>query len=395
MLSCKAPAGGPDAGNPAAGCRSRATQQMSIRSLFLLINTFNYALNYRFGTLPFLIGSRMKYFLFVLLAASFLHAAPGEEQIVINNRILTTVNGKTLSVLDVVKQMDVFLNQYYPQYLESEPARMQFYTTQWKTTLQRMIDQELMVADAESREVKATDAEVREEIQNRYGPNVMGSLDKLGINYEEAKKMIHQELVVQKIQWLRVTSKVLSKVTTEVLKNAFKDYLAKNPPKEIWNYQFLTLRYDNVDTAMSIAQQVEALQETSGNVLSVAADLLKQKLPEAEWTHLSLSPDLQSEDKELSEAHRDVLSKMSGAGWSEPTIQQSRDGSQVVRIFNLKSHTKQEAPLFETMANGLKQEILNQYADKEMEVYLARLHQRFNYNPSSLDIPSQFEPFSF
>lgn len=32
----------PDAGNPAAGCRSRATQQVAIRSLFLPTNTFNY-----------------------------------------------------------------------------------------------------------------------------------------------------------------------------------------------------------------------------------------------------------------------------------------------------------------------------------------------------------------
>ncbi len=298
-------------------------------------------------------------------------------------------------MLDVVKQMDVYLSQYYPQYLDAEEAKIQFYNVQWKPTLQRMIDQELMMADAESREVKATDAEVREEIQNRYGPNVMGSLDKLGISYEEAKKMVYQDLVVQKIQWLRVTSKVLARVTTEVIKKTFDEYLIKNPPKEMWTYQFLTLRFDEIDTAMSQAEQIKDLQETSSSLLSVAADLFKQKLPETEWTHFSLSSELQLEEKELSEAHRDVLAKMTVNDWSKPIVQQSRDGSQVVRIFHLKSHTKQETPLFETMANGLRQEILNQYAEKEMDVYLARLHQRFNYNNDSLDIPPQFEPFSF
>lgn len=335
----------------------------------------------------------MKYFLLLILSATFIHAQP--QEMVVNNRILTTVNGKTLSMLDVVKQMDVFLSQYYPQYLDSEQARMQFYTMQWKSTLQRMIDQELMMADAESREVKATDAEVREEIQNRYGPNVMGALDKLGLTYEEARKMVHQDLVVQKIQWLRVTSKVLSRVTTGVVKKAFDEYLVKNPPKEMWTYQFLTLRYDDVEMALSLAEQIEDLKESSGNTLSVAADVFKQKLPESEWTRLSLSSEFQSEEKELSEAHRAVLSQMTLHSWSAPIVQQSRDGSQVVRIFHLKSHTKQETPVFETMANGLKQELLNQYADKEMEVYLARLHQRFNYSPSSLNIPAQFEPFSF
>ncbi|MGH2612338.1 MAG: hypothetical protein ACRDFB_04745 [Rhabdochlamydiaceae bacterium] len=47
------------------------------------------------------------------------------------------------------------------------------------------------------------------------------------------------------------------------------------------------------------------------------------------------------------------------------------------------------------MATGLRQELLNQYADQEMGVYLTRLYQRFNYSQSSLNIPPQFEPFSF
>lgn len=335
----------------------------------------------------------MKYFLALLLSVSLLHA--DGEKIVVNNRILTTVNGKTLSVLDVVKKMDVFLSQNYPQYLDSEPTKMQFYNMRWKATLQQMVDEELMMADAESREVKATDAEVREEIQNRYGPNVMGSLDKLGITYEEAKKMVHQELVVQKIQWLRVTSKVLAKVTTEVVKKAFDEYLVKNPPKEMWTYQFLTLRYDDVDTARSLAAQIVDLNETAGGVLAVAADLFKQKLPEAEWTHLSLSSEFQSEEKELSAPHREILAKTELGKWSAPVVQESRDGSKVVRIFHLKGHTKQETPQFETMAGGMRTELLNKYADKEMEAYLARLHQRFNFAESSLDIPAQFEPFSF
>lgn len=342
----------------------------------------------------------LKYLLAVLLSFHVLSptlaafSLSTNQEIIVNNRILTTINGKTISVLDVMKQMDVFLNQYYPQYLDSSPAKLQFYSTQWKPTLERMIDQELMMADAESREIKSTDAEVREEIQNRYGPNVMGSLDKLGISYEEAKEMVHRDLVVQKIQWLRVTSKVITKVTTEMTKKAYDDYLKKNPPKEVWTYQFLTLRYDSVEAALSQAQQIKDLQERSGKALSIAVDLFKEQLPEPERSHLTLSSELQSEDKELSSANRDVLTTLALGSWSDPIVQQSRDGSQVVRIFHLKNHTKQETPAFETIASGLKQELLNQYAEAEMEVYVARLHQRFGYDPKALDIPPQFEPFS-
>ncbi len=316
------------------------------------------------------------------------------SEVILNNRILTTVNGKTISLLDVVKQMDVFLSQYYPEYLDSKPACLQFYSTQWKPTLQRMIDQELMMADAESREIKATDAEVREEIQNRYGPNVMASLDRLRISYDEAKAMTHQDLVVQKIQWFRVTSKVLGKVTTEVIRKAYDRYLKENPPKEVWTYQFLTFRYDTSEAAMPLAAKIVELYEPSNGTLSIAADLFKQNLPEEEWSHLSLSSEFQLDDHELSSAHRDILSQLAINSWSAPTLQQSRDGTQVVRIFHLKAHTKQETPLFETISNQLRQGLLNEYAEAEMQVYLSRLHQRFDYHEDALNIPPHFEPFS-
>jgi len=336
----------------------------------------------------------MKYLLFLVCAVSSLCAFRGHE-IQVKNRILTTVNGQTISVLDVMKQMDMFLNQNYPQYLDSSEMRMQYYTTQWKQTLQRMVDEELMLADAESKEVKATDAEVREEIQNRYGPNVMQSLDRLGFSYDEAKKMIHKEIVVQKIQWLRVTSKVMSNVTNKVVKNEFNSYVAKNPPKELWTYQFLTLRGRTVEEALATAQEVASLRQSSNLSLASALEAFKEKHPDSIAVKLTLSSDIQMEQRELSEANRVVLTQTALSSWSKPVIQKTRDGSEVVRIFHVKSHTKQESPLFQTMVAGLKNELLNRYLDKEMDAYISRLHQRFDFTPDMLDIPSQFEPFTF
>lgn len=329
--------------------------------------------------------------LLLLVAVSTLCAARAPE-IRVKNRILTTVNGQTISVLDVMKQMDVFLNQNYPQYLDSKEMRMQYYTSQWRETLQRMVDEELMLADAESKEIKASDAEVREEIQNRYGPNVRKSLDRLGISYEEARKMVHKEIVVQKIQWLRVTSKVMSNVTNKVVKSEFDQYLTKNPPKELWTYQFLTLRAESVEEALAAAQEVEAMQSGS---LASALDAFKEKHPDSLAVKLTLSSEIQMEEKELSDMNRHVLHKTALSTWSKPVIQKTRDGSEVVRIFHVKSHTKQESPLFQTMVAGLKNELLNRHLDKEMNVYIARLHKKFNFDQTSLDIPPQFEPFSF
>lgn len=333
-----------------------------------------------------------------LLLGTTLQSAPlppveQVQEIVVNNRILTKVNGRNISVLDVMKHMDVFLSRYYPQYRDSKTARYQFYSTQWRQTLQQMVDHELMVADAESREIKVSDGEVREEIQTRYGPNVMGTLDDLGISYEEARDMVEQDMIVQRIQWLRVTSKILQKVTSVEIKNAYQKFLQENPAKENWKYQFLTIRGTDADDNQKLALKLSALQEKAQGNLTVAADLFKAEFPDSTAT-LTVSQEFDVEDKALSQANRAVLSQLNNDQWSLPTAQVSRDGTTVMRIFHLKDHTKHKPPAFAAVANDLKQSLLNEYAEIESKAYLTKLHQRFNFDEKSLDIPPRFEPFT-
>src|SRR5690242_7109313 len=67
------------------------------------------------------------------------------EELIIHNRILAKVNEKTISVIDVVKKMDLFLQKNYPHLADSKTARYQFFSAQWKDYLAQMIDSELML----------------------------------------------------------------------------------------------------------------------------------------------------------------------------------------------------------------------------------------------------------
>ena len=323
-------------------------------------------------------------------------ALPQMEQvheIVVQNRILTKLNGKNISVLDVMKQMDVFLSRHYPQYMNSKTARFQFYSTQWRQTLDQMIDHELMVTDAESREIKVSDGEVREEIQTRFGPNVMATLDQLGISPDEAREIVEQDMIVQRIQWVRVTSKVLQKVTSQEIKKAYQKYLIENPAKEEWKYQFVTIRAADEAAAQALALKLMDFKEKAQENLTVAADLFKAELPPENAVTLNVSQEFTLEDKSVSEAHRDVLSQLTSSQWSAPTAQLSRDGTTVVRIFHLKDHTKTKPPAFAAIYSDLKQNLLQETAEQENKIYVAKLHQRFSFNDQSLDIPPRFEPF--
>ena len=75
--------------------------------------------------------------LFVTLAASLLATSgvcqmPGflsqqseTYEIVINNRHLVKINGKTFSVMDVKKKMDLFLHEHHPESLSSNLLKFQ------------------------------------------------------------------------------------------------------------------------------------------------------------------------------------------------------------------------------------------------------------------------------
>lgn len=331
-----------------------------------------------------------------LLLVSLLAATPPEilplppeqiHEIIIHNRILTRVGDRNISLLDVVKSMDVFLSRHYPHYLNSTTARYEFYRMQWRSTLQQMIDNELMAADAASKEITITDGDVREEIQSRFGPNVMGTLDQLGLTYEEARKIVQQEMIVQRIQGFRVTSKVLQKVSSQTVKEAYHQFIQENPPKNVWKYQFATLRASDPATLSAIGNQLIALQEKADKNLNSAAALLKEQLPPD--VTLTVSQELETEDRALSQAHRTSLSKLQPGDWSEPILQTGQ-----VRIFHLKRHTQEKPPVFSTLVNQLRMQMLNQTADVEMSTYRAKLYRRFNFDDKSIDIPPHFEPFT-
>src|SRR6267154_3855499 len=183
------------------------------------------------------------------------------RELIIYNRILAKVNDKTISVIDVMKKMDLFLQKYYPHLTGSKLARYQFYSSQWREYLTQMIDQELMIADAEKLDVKLTDAEVREELLTRFGPNIMPVLDKLGLTYDEARKMIHDEMLVQRMIWFRVNSKALSKINSLDVKAAYRQFCEQNPELEEWQYQVLSIRSLNKDVSGALAARAfELLQ---------------------------------------------------------------------------------------------------------------------------------------
>ncbi|MBA3815063.1 MAG: SurA N-terminal domain-containing protein, partial [Parachlamydiaceae bacterium] len=113
----------------------------------------------------------------LLKADPFLFNTEQELQIVVNNRILAKVNGKAISVMDLMKKMDLLFYRQFPQYISSAQARYQFYQANWKHLLEEIIDKELILADAQDAKIPISAGDVRQEMEVLFGPNIISNLD--------------------------------------------------------------------------------------------------------------------------------------------------------------------------------------------------------------------------
>lgn len=312
------------------------------------------------------------------------------EELVIHNRILAKVGDKTISVVDVMKKMDLFLQKNYPHLAGSKLAKFQFYSSQWREYLTQMIDSELMIADAEKLEVKVTDADVREEILNRFGPSIMTTLDSIGLTYEEAKKMIRDEMIVQRMTWFRINSKALQSVNSQDVKKAYQEYCEKNPEMQQWEYQVLSIRSPDKSASEALAAKAFDLLNAKRHLLDVATEL---KTPDSVTT-VSLSEDIQADEKSISDSHKKVLATLTENTFSAPIAQVSRmDHSVVYRIFYLKKHSQTKLPSFEKMAEQLKDQLLQNAANKEGGQYIVKLREKMGYDEKYMMLPPDFQPF--
>lgn len=324
-----------------------------------------------------------------LAANPFLDYVP-DQKIGVQNSILTKVNGKTISMMDVKKKMDLAFYQHYPQFSESVQARFQFYETSWRQVLRDMIDHELIISDATDKEIKLSDGDVRESLEERFGPNVMQTLDQIGLTYDEAWKMVKNELIVQRMNWWFVQSKALSDVTPNQIRQAYKTYLKENPPYTEWKYRVITIQSEDKDSQLP-DQVYDALAQSGKTLAEIETVLGRFQNGDAK---ISLSSEFVAKTQDLSEAHKKSLEGLMAQNFSRPALQKSKGRQQgAYRIFYLIDRTDTPAPSFDTIAGQLKNGLIQQAIVDTSDAYLKKLRKFYGYENNQA-IPDDLHPFS-
>lgn len=343
---------------------------------------------------------------FITLAASLLCVSgvcqmPGffpnqgeTYEIIMNNRVLAKINGKTFSVMDVKKRMDLFLQEHHPESLSSNLLLYQFYSQNWRQYLQEMLDNELIKMEAEAFKMNISDGDVRQEMEKRFGPNVVSRLDELKLTYDEAKEIVHDDIVVRNMQWYKIWARVLQDVTPETIKAGYETYLAKLDLQDDFVYKVATLKGRDQTEETAIKAYHLLLQEESD------FEALKVKgfsgfLPSD--SSLQVSDPITVSTKQLSSEIVKVLENLERNTFSKPVAQKSKsDGSTVYKMYYLIDHKKQTPPSFEQVSAKIHETLVQRYGDVQRDEYYAKLRKRFLAEDLVVKnlFPQSYQPFN-
>ncbi|MFA6118357.1 MAG: SurA N-terminal domain-containing protein [Parachlamydiales bacterium] len=347
----------------------------------------------------------MKFLLYIftiLFIGSSLSAAnnfqpPAYEMnasIKVNNNVLAKVADKTITSYDVMKKLEIGFNRAYPDLINSNSARYQFYITGWPHALDELINNQLILIDASKKELKVTDAELREEIESRFGPNVLTNLQKINLTHEEALKITKEEMIIQRMMYFFIKSKADQSITPSAIRNAYRLYCNENPPKETWEYNIVSIKSNDEKTSSDASLKVfELLKEKNSDPIEFESSL---KDIEKNFLNckISISPLYTVTNKEISSSNQKILSSLQKNSYSQIINQSnktSKDNS--YRIFYLKNYEKKLTESFDEMSKNLKDQLLQKALYEESERYFTKLKKLYHVEKSQI-ITKDFVPFT-
>lgn len=326
----------------------------------------------------------------------FLFGNAQQKQLVINNCILAKVNGKVISVIDVMKKMDMMFYKQYPEYASIPEARFQFYQVNWKFVLEDLIGKELILADAEDNKLPVSNGDVRQEMESIFGPNIIANLDRIGLSYDEAWKMVRDDITIRRMMYLRVNGKALKAVTPREVRVAYEEYAKDNVRLDQWTYTVISIRDPDPTLGGKAAQTVYELLAKKVPVEEIATKVKDENLIPSTST-ISISEENKHTEKELSASYKDILSALQSGGFSKPISQKSKaDKSLVYRLFFLKDMQKGGIVPYSEVAESIQDKLLEIEAEKETKAYFAKLRKHYDVQDGPLKemIEGGFQPFS-
>lgn len=334
-------------------------------------------------------------FLFFLFTLSVVRAEVpfslnNAQQVVVQNKVLLKIKGKPISVVDVIKKMDMLFYKQFPEYADSVQARYQFYVVNFEHMLASVIDDELILLDAVEKKIEVKDGDIRETMEELFGPDVVGKLDKIGLGYEEAWDLVKKDLIVRRMVQMMVKSRAAQEVSPKEIKRLYASLRQDHPEEEKWVYQVLTIESTDATCADAVSDLALSMLKEGKMALKDAASLLQGNQVE-----VRLSEEYQRKTSELSPAHKTVLEGMAKKSYSN-CIAQTKGHVRLLRIFYLKERSQDETLSFAALEDKLREEAISAAVARHSVAYCEKLRRTYGLTENEMRraLPEDFQPFA-
>lgn len=329
--------------------------------------------------------------------APFLFSNTAPKKVEVNNRILAVVDGKPISVYDLMKKLDVVFYKQFPEYADSAETKYQFYQYNWKVTLRDLVDKELILSDAEEVKLPVTAGDIRQEMETLFGPNIISNLDKLGMSYEEAYEIVQGDLTIKRMMGARVSNKAQRKITPQAILRSYEEFAKDNIRPAEWDYRIFSIRHKDPTRAAEIANASYRILTEERIPLDEMEEHLKKIGLVDRNTKINVSKTLHHDENEVSDAYKSALTGLRDNTYSEPQVHKVRSSQEkIVRIFHVEKFIEGGPVPFAEVETKLINELRNKAMEEETDAYLTHLRTHFHVDEKEIisSLPDDFEPFT-
>ena len=346
----------------------------------------------------------MRKFLILLFIPCISNAAPLHYQspnpenveLIKNNKILAEINNQPITTLSVLREMDILFAQQFPEYVDDPVARYQFYSLHWKTFFKDCVEKELILADAKECKMEVKNGDIQQEMKHLYGPNIIQTLHDAGVPYHDAFEKVKSDITLRRMLYVRVNRKATNQITPKQIRSAYEKYVNSFTPNEEWTYHVISVREEDLDKGFEVGRKIYQKLTVEGMTLEELPVKIYEDDEIPSDVKISISAELHHTSEEISPAYKTALEFMQPQSFSPPTVQQSRNGSQVVRIFFLKEKQRDQVESFADVSVKLKNQLVQEATEAESITYMNELKSKFGFNQEAFDalLSSKFEPVS-
>jgi hypothetical protein len=311
------------------------------------------------------------------------------SSIVVENRVLATVRDQVITVIDVMKKLDLIFYQQFPQYRGMPEARYEFYRSNWRKVFEELVDRQLIHSLAEEKQFTVTNGDIREELEEAFGPNVMMNLYEEGLSMHEVHEMMKADILLRRIISFYVHTPVMSLITPEVLRAAYQTKIEELKGRKGFIWRSVTIRAKGKDCPKEEANKIWKLLEKDRQSI----ESIESTRPEG--IECTVSQPFKSEQREVSPVVLKTLEKLPLHSFSEPVAVTCRsDPHQSWKCYIVDECFDQQPPTFLELEATLRQELATPEVAKRTIAFFDDLRNQYHVKHifSSEELLA-FEPF--